>query len=99
EYPLADVTYRELLDELANNNFTTVDDGLRDSILQFYEGYTFPKQDARLDKCVIERWRKTWVELARLRATEILDAPVAQATREAAVRSGSSRHRGTIRPD
>ena len=43
KYPLADATYRELLDELSADNFKGVDDGLRDSVLQFYSGFAFPR--------------------------------------------------------
>jgi len=73
EYPLADATYRELLDHLAASNFAGIDDSLRDDLLQFYAGFGFPKHGTRLDKCVAERWRQTWVELTQLRATTILE--------------------------
>ncbi len=74
EYPLADATYRELLDALATNNFATISDDLRTDILKFYDGLGFPPPDARLDKCVAERWRKTWVELTQLRSLDELAA-------------------------
>jgi hypothetical protein len=74
EYPLADATYRTLLDDLAADNLKGVDDALRDNILLFYEGFAFPTPKyGRLDKCVVERWRETYVELNRLRATELLE--------------------------
>ncbi len=72
EYPLADVTYRELLDFLANDHFNRVDDALRNNILEFYEGFSLPKAGTRVDACVLQRWHKTWVELTELRASELL---------------------------
>jgi hypothetical protein len=72
EYPLADATYRELLDGLAGDHFNHMDDALRANILDFYEGFGFPKPGTRIDKCVAQRWQKTWVELTQLRATELL---------------------------
>jgi hypothetical protein len=72
EYPLADATYRELLDGLTDDHFNHMDDALRNNILEFYEGFGFPKPDTRIDKCVVQRWQKTWVELTQLRATELL---------------------------
>jgi hypothetical protein len=73
EYPLADYTYRELLDDLSANDFTTTTPELRTSILGFYEGFGFPPQGMRIDNCVAERWRRTWTELAQLRAMESLE--------------------------
>ena len=78
EYPLADATYRELLDELAYDHFNHIDDALRNNILEFYEGFGFPKPGTRIDKCVAQRWQKTWIELTQLRATELL-GPLEQA--------------------
>jgi len=72
EYPLADATYRELLDDLAKDHFNHLDDALRNNILEFYEGFGFPKPDTRIDKCVAQRWQKTWIELTQLRATALL---------------------------
>ncbi len=72
EYPLADATYRELLDELAYDHFNHMSDALRNNILEFYEGFSFPKPGTRIDKCVVQRWQKTWVELTQLRASELL---------------------------
>jgi Zinc dependent phospholipase C len=72
EYPLADVTYRELLDGLATDHFNHMDDALRNDILQFYEGFGLPKPGTRIDKCVAQRWQKTWIELTQLRASELL---------------------------
>ena len=72
-YPLADVTYRHLLDALAYSNFSQMNGGVRNAILRFYDGFGFPKPGTRLDKCVVERWRKTWIELNQVRASTILD--------------------------
>lgn len=72
EYPLADYTYRELLDELAYNGFRDMDAPLRADLLKFYDGFGFayPKY-TRMDNCVAERWRKTFIEVNRLRADEL----------------------------
>lgn len=75
KYPLADVTYRTLLDDLANDNFKGVNDPLSDNLLLFYSGYAFPStSQARLDKCVVERWRQTFVEVNRLKAGRMLES-------------------------
>ena len=55
-----------------------MDDALRNNILEFYEGFGFPKPGTRIDKCVAQRWQKTWIELTQLRATELL-GPLEQA--------------------
>ncbi len=74
KYPLADATYRTLLDDLSADHFKGVDDGLRDNLLNFYSGYAFPSTEyGRLDKCVVERWRQTITELNGLRAVKYLD--------------------------
>ena len=73
QYPLADATYRELLDELAYDNFNHMDEALRDNILWFYDGFGFPPAGTRLDKCVVARWRKTWVEINQVRSIGLLD--------------------------
>lgn len=74
KYPLADVTYRTLLDDLADTNFKDVDASLADSILKFYSGYAFPSTaHGRLDKCVVARWRQTYIEVNRLKAGMMLD--------------------------
>ena len=75
KYPLADATYRTLLDDQAADNFDGTDDGLRDNILEFYAGYAFPSTEhGRLDKCVIARWRQTFTELNALKAEQLLDS-------------------------
>lgn len=73
EYPLADATYRELLDELAYEQFAHLNQPLRENILTFYEGFGPPPEGTRIDKCVAQRWTKTWVELTQLRSFDILD--------------------------
>jgi hypothetical protein len=75
EYPLADASYRELLDDLAYDHFNHMDAALRDNVLEFYEGFGFPKPGTRIDKCVVQRWRKTWIELNQVRAAELLGVP------------------------
>ncbi len=75
KYPLADATYRTLLDDLSADNFKDVNEGVSDSLLAFYAGYAFPSTThGRLDKCVVERWRQTFVEVNRLRAGKLLDS-------------------------
>ena len=78
EYPLADATYRELLDDLASDKFSHMDQALRDNILNFYDGFGPLPPGTRLDRCSVERWRKTWGEVNQLRALAILD-PLDQA--------------------
>lgn len=73
EYPLADATYRELLDQLAADHFENMDDALRQDILKFYDGFGFPPPGTRIDKCVVQRWNKTWIEVTQLRSFELLD--------------------------
>jgi hypothetical protein len=78
KYPLADATYRTLLDRLTADNFKGVDDALSDNILQFYSGFAFPSTKyGRLDKCVVERWQQTFVELNQLKAEKLLNSAVA----------------------
>jgi hypothetical protein len=74
EYPLTDITYRELLDELASDHFQNVRSDLRDNILQFYEGFGLPPAGTRIDRCIAARWIKTWVEVNQLRASLMLDS-------------------------
>jgi len=75
EYPLADYTYREWLDELAADHFNHMDQAMRQNILDFYQGSGPPEPGTRIDKCVAARWRKTETELNQLRALALLDAP------------------------
>ncbi len=74
-YPLADATYRELLDRLAEQHFANVNDDLRKNILSFYDGFGFPPAGTRIDKCVAARWSKTWIEVTELRSLDLLDNP------------------------
>ena len=69
---MADATYRGLLDDLADDHFNHMDEVLRNNILEFYEGFGFPKPGTRIDKCIVQRWQKTWIELTQLRASELL---------------------------
>jgi hypothetical protein len=73
EYPLADRTYRELLDKLASDHFEHTDEALRQDILRFYEKFGVPEQDSRIDRCDVECWRKIWVEVNQLRAVALLN--------------------------
>ena len=73
-YPLADATYRQLLDSLASDNFNHMNEGLKNDILRFYDGFGFPKPGTRLDNCIVQRWRKTWIELNQVRVMEVLDS-------------------------
>ncbi len=75
QYPLADATYRGLLDDLAADHFANVDDALRANILNFYSGFGFPPPGTRIDKCIAQRWSKTWVELTELRSMDLLSDP------------------------
>src|SRR5271165_697884 len=78
EYPLADVTYRELLDELAANNFANITPELRNSILNFYSEFELKPLPAEVNKCVVERRQKTSSELMRLRSLELPNSGHAQ---------------------
>jgi len=73
EYPLADRTYRELLDKLADDHFEHADEALRENILQFYDGLGAPTPDAPIDRCDAGCWRKTLLEVNQLRAVALLD--------------------------
>jgi hypothetical protein len=89
EYPLADATYRELLDQLADDHFSHMDDALRNNILEFYDGFGFPRLGTRIDKCVVERWEKTWIELTELRAITLL-GPLGQTPTPASATTSAS---------
>ncbi len=72
-YPLADYTYRNLLDALAYDHFAHMNSGVESAILRFYDGFGFPKPGTRIDNCVVKRWRQTWVELNQIRILPELD--------------------------
>jgi hypothetical protein len=90
-YPLADATYRHLLDALAYQNFIYMSPGLEQSLLKFYDGFGFPKAGTRLDRCIVERWRKTWIEVNEVRILAELDAadqPVPESPQTTAMLAG-----------
>ena len=73
EYPLADATFRELLDEqTAQINQLDNNEALRENIENFYQGFGFPKEGTRIDRRVAARWRKTWLEVSQVRAAGLL---------------------------
>ena len=75
EYPLADYTYRELLDQLSNKKFANVDATLRHNLLSFYQGLpASPPKGTRLDHCVLQRWNQTLQEVAQLRTLQAAPA-------------------------
>lgn len=73
EYPLADYTYREWLDELSQTRYYPLDAPVRHNLIYFYDSFGLPGQ-ARIDNCVAERWRKTWVELSSAHAANVLES-------------------------
>lgn len=73
QYPLADTTYRHLLDALSYDRFNHMNPGVEKAILRFYDGFGFPKSGTRIDICVVKRWQKTWVELNQIRILPELD--------------------------
>jgi hypothetical protein len=89
EYPLADYTYREWLDKLAEDHFNHMNEAMRQNILDFFQGFGPPEPGTRIDKCVAERWRKTCTELNEVRALALLHAPD-QATLASAVNQTST---------
>ena len=83
EYPLADFTYRELLDDLAAQNFANISPGLRDSILRFYSSFELQTLPGGVQKCVLQRREQTYKELTRLRAMQPADQPAQPASNPA----------------
>ncbi|HZP22152.1 MAG TPA: zinc dependent phospholipase C family protein [Terriglobales bacterium] len=71
EYPLADITYRELLDKLAAAKFANVTPELRDSIVNFYRDFELQSLPAGVQKCILERRSQTYKELTQLRALNL----------------------------
>jgi len=80
EYPLADFTYRELLDDLAAQNFADISPELRDSILHFYSGFEFQTLPAGVEKCILQRREKTYKELTQLRGMQPTSQPAQPAS-------------------
>ena len=71
EYALADTTYSQLLDTLANHKFETVTPELKQNILAFYgdtKGHIATKKDSAA-------WQKTLNELAGLKNAAVPPAP------------------------
>lgn len=67
EYPLADVTYANLMDRLAKNKFADVSPALRANLLNFYKD-----PDGRNDvKRSKKRWRKLQAEVEQLRTAQL----------------------------
>ena len=64
QYPLADKTYAELLDDLAKTHFAEVTPQLRSAILDFYSNPNAPIVTKKKKK----QWRKVTQELAALKA-------------------------------
>jgi hypothetical protein len=71
EYPLADFTYRDLLDDMAASNFSNMTPELRDSILRFYSDFDLKPLPSSVEKCVLLRREQTYKELMRLRALNL----------------------------
>lgn len=80
EYPLADVAYRELLDDLAADNFAHVTPELRADILNFYSRFEQQPLPAGVEKCVLERRQKTYSELTKLRALQLPNSGQSQSS-------------------
>lgn len=64
QYPLADVTYANLVDRLAKGKFADVTPALRDNILNFYKDPNAPNDVKKKRK----RWNKLQAEIGQLRA-------------------------------
>ncbi|MCU1272087.1 MAG: hypothetical protein JWN74_3381 [Acidobacteriaceae bacterium] len=64
EYPLADVTYARLLQDLSKNNFAQMTPELRSNILDFYSNLNAPYHNKKDHKS----WRKTLQALDKLKS-------------------------------
>jgi Zinc dependent phospholipase C len=64
EYPLADVTYSHLLQDLSKNNFAQMTPELRSNILDFYSNLNAPYHDKKNHKS----WKKTMLALDKLKS-------------------------------
>ncbi len=73
EYPLADYTYREWLDNLQTTRYLDIDPAQRQDLLSFFDDFGTPPRATRIDRCVALRWLKTAGELNQARAAEVLD--------------------------
>lgn len=67
EYPLADVTYANLVDRLAKKKFADVNPALRENILNFYKDPN-AHNDVKRKK---RRWAKLQAEVEQLRAASV----------------------------
>ncbi|HEY6466692.1 MAG TPA: hypothetical protein VIY69_11915, partial [Candidatus Acidoferrales bacterium] len=67
EYPLADVTYANLVDRLAKKKFVDVNPALRENILNFYKDPNARNNVKRKKK----RWAKLQSEIEQLRAAPV----------------------------
>ncbi|HEY6769720.1 MAG TPA: zinc dependent phospholipase C family protein [Candidatus Sulfotelmatobacter sp.] len=73
EYNLADATYAQLLDKLAQHNFDQVPPQLKTNILAFYSDTNAPLATKQKP----EAWKKTQDELERLKAAPAADKSTA----------------------
>jgi len=64
EYPLADVTYARLMEDLSKNNFAQMTPELRKNILEFYTNLNAPYHNRKNRKS----WEKTLQALERLKS-------------------------------
>jgi len=64
EYPLADVTYARLLQDLSKNNFAQMTPELRSNILEFYSNLNAPYHNKKDHKS----WKKTLQALEKLKS-------------------------------
>lgn len=67
EYPLADITYANLMDRLAKNKFADLTPALRADLLSFYQNPDAPNDVKKKKK----RWRKLQAEIEQLRAAQL----------------------------
>ncbi len=68
EYPLADKTYAQLLDDLSQDDFTTATPELRSNILAFYSDLNAPFHTKKNRKS----WERTQQELQRLKESPVV---------------------------
>ena len=64
EYPLADVTYARLVQDLSKNNFAQMTPELRSNILDFYSNLNAPYHNKKNHKS----WKKTLQALDKLKS-------------------------------